>query len=555
LPTKPVIISFNPKDKTEGTFHFQFIVNNPKIKSVQYSYRIPGYKNEWTKFTEVNQIMLSGIPNGYYTLEVKATYDGVLLNETATQTFMVDLPFWKSKWFVFFLLFLIVLLNIYLISKNKTFSSGNLFNSTGTSLTYKITPQILLFGLIANTLIHLICTYIDPQIINSIGLTLVCGFILLCLYLLSLTIERQKGIYYKYLLIIGFVTVLAQNMLDGYFSGLHPFYVIAILITNSLAPFIFERIKPMIIYSIIFLLVNCIFVLLLENPLYNKTLFITAMAFSSFLGVMATYLKNDSLEKLIFISGVINKGNAPVISFNSEGIMTYVSENISNIIQVDHESLIGHHISFLNNFVPEEGEYRQIDLTRNFEDGKFYLVPMLSSNNEINWIEWSFKIFTDNVKVIIGQNVTKRLELENTYELLIQNAEDLIYQCDPYGNFQFLNNRSFEKLGYTEKELIGRNTLSIVTEEYEPEVRAFYKKHFEERKHTTYLEFPINTKKNGVMWLGQYITTLYKPGEKKMISGFLALARDITEKRKQQDIIKQQRDDITASINYAKKIK
>jgi len=47
---------------------------------------------------------------------------------------------------------------------------------------------------------------------------------------------------------------------------------------------------------------------------------------------------------------------------------------------------------------------------------------------------------------------------------------------------------------------------------------------------------------------------LFKPGADNIVTGFLGLARDITERRKANAIIKEQNQDITASINYARRI-
>lgn len=556
-PNKPVIeINENAVlAAKENAIQFIFRVNNPKIKNLEYSYRLIGYQDQWSTLTKKNVLFLSDLPNGDFVLEVKATNDGHNFSEIGQFSFTIQLPFWKSKWFVFLMLIGIITLNIFLINRNRSFSAGNLFNTKDTSITVRLTPQILFFGFVANTTSHLIGSYLDPEVKTNLALTLTAGLIALTLYLSALTAKSNQRTYqYKYILTAGFIVILLHNMVGVYLSNLQPFFILAVVLINSLSSFIFEKIKTVIIYSLIFILINVFFVMQLESTVYNKTLYMLAILISAFLSIITIYLRYDSLEKLLFISGVINKGNIPTIAFNSKGVMTYVSENITDTINVNHEVLIGKPISFLNTFVLDDGVSRQVDLTNQFEDGKKYTVPMISSKGETNWMEWSCKVFTEDVKVIIGQNITDKLELENTYELLVQNAEDLIFQCDENGYFQFLNNRCFEKLGYTEQELIGKNSMYLVEDNYTPIVSEFYRKHFEQKLDNSYLEFPIKTKKGDVIWVGQNVTTLYKPGEKKSIKGFLALARDITITREQQEIIKDQRDDITSSINYAQKI-
>jgi PAS domain S-box-containing protein len=542
-------------NRNANSVQFRFLVENPKIKGIEYSYRIKGYLDAWTEFSETSDLELIDLPNGNYTLEVKATYDGKVFSSVGKYAFSVDIPFWKSKWFIFILLFLLVTANIILINKNKSLSTGQLFETRETTVTYKLTPTIILFGMLANTSLHLMAPYIDETVKDNLALTIASGLIMLSLYLLSLSAKNNhRTENYKFLLTSAFAVVILQNLINTYQSNLHPFYILAIIITNALTPFIFERIKWVLTYTILLVLTGCLFVLILDNTIYNEFLFLLALIVSVVIAIFGAYLRDDSLEKLIFISGVINKGDVPAIAFNSKGIMTYVSENIKNLIPVNNETLIGQPISSLNIFVPEEGSYRKVDLTKEFEDGKKYLVPMISVDHDIKWMEWSCKVFNEDLKVILGQNVTQRLELENTYELLVQNAEDLIYQCDVNGHFRFLNDKCYSKLGYNETELLGMDSLMLVTEDYHDNVSEFYKSHFENRKKSSYMEFPIRKKNGSVIWVGQYVTTLYKPGENKIVNGFLALARDITIMREQQEIIKAQRDDITSSINYAQKI-
>ena len=82
----------------------------------------------------------------------------------------------------------------------------------------------------------------------------------------------------------------------------------------------------------------------------------------------------------------------------------------------------------------------------------------------------------------------------------------------------------------------------------------FYRRHFATKKLTSYKEFPIIKKNGEEIWIGQSITTLFSPGSKTQINGFIALSRDITEIRKKNNLIQEQTESITASINYARRI-
>src|SRR5690606_37862324 len=104
-------------------------------------------------------------------------------------------------------------------------------------------------------------------------------------------------------------------------------------------------------------------------------------------------------------------------------------------------------------------------------------------------IEWGYKDFSKDVKVILGQDISEKIDLENTYELLVQNAEDFIYRCDAIGNYTFINDVCFRKLGYAKEELIGINSLKVVHEDYKDEIQKFYSEHLESHRTSSYKEF------------------------------------------------------------------
>lgn len=556
-PTAPVISSAVQKtiDNQENSFAFEFSTNNPKISHLYYTYILKGYQDEWSELSEVTKILLSNLPNGKYTLEVRSTYDGVIYSDPGSVKFNVYRPFWKSNWFIAVLISLIVLVNILIITRRKTFEGGNFFKTKDSAVELTMTPAIILFAFFAVVVSTYIAPIVDPKIPSMLGATVITGFVLLSMYLFTKNEEASRRSRYFRLILIGAYSVVMLHFLYGAFiSKLQPFFVVAMAISIAIVPFVFEKMKHVIIQGLILMIISSIYILLVQETIYNKFLFLLMVLISSSLAVFSTYMRYDSMEKLIFISGVINKGNVHVISFNEMGIITYVSENISDIIPVTHQDLLYERISILNGYLPEDNRYRGVDLTTQYFDGQKYLVPMLNGQGDLNWIEWSCKVFSSKVNVIIGQNVSDRMELENTYEMLVENAEDLIYQTDVYGQLQFMNRQFYKALEYAPGELDNCYSLDLVHPEYREVVEAFYAEHFSQLKNTSYFEFPILTKSGKEIWIGQHVTTLFKQGFQDHVNGFLALARDITIQREQNRIIEEQRDNITSSITYAKRI-
>jgi PAS domain S-box-containing protein len=556
-PSSPSISPMNSEkvDYQHNSFAFEFHTNNPKIQHLQYTYRIIGYQNEWSDLSSVSKLYLSNLPNGEYILEVRSTYDGKIYSDIGEKAFTVTLPFWKTRWFIVSLILFIVLLNILIIQKRKTFDGGSFFRTKDMLVELNMTPSAIMFAFVAVVVSNNIGPLIDPEIPSMLGVTFISGFLLLSLFLIAKILDKRGDrSHFRILLITGYGIAVGQYLIGIYYSELNPFYVLPLAIAITLAAYVFERMKHVIIQNLILLVICSVMVIYMEETYFNKYLFLFLILISGLVSVFTTYLRYDSLERLIFVSGIVNQGNVQVVAFNDEGTITYVSENIQDILPTTHEELLNQKISYLNNFIPEEGGYRSIDLTKQFFDGQKYLSPIISSKNELIWVEWSCKVFSDKVKVILGQNVSDRKEIENTYELLVENAEDLIYQCDVNGVFQFVNNRTWDVLESTKEDLIGKSSLDFVHTDYRNEVYGHYRNHFEEQVNSSYFEFPIVSTSGKVRWIGQHVTSLFTTTDKKYLTGFLALARDITEKREHQRIIEEQKDDITASITYAQRI-
>jgi len=557
-PLSPIITDLTRFD-IDGTninsFHYKFHVNNPKTGKIRYSYRLDGQDDNWISLEEDDDIYLHNLDNGNHKLEVRATYDGVNYSEPSVHHFTVQLPVWTSNWLIILIVFCVIGINILLINYSKAFERTSLVKTKDTEVHLLMTPNIILLGIIAVGSAYIIGPLLSPEIELRLGSVLALEFCLLGLYFLSKSVIGTKNErLLSSFLMIGVGIIMLHGYFEMYLSNLHPFYIIAVVLTAMVTPFFIHRIKAMILFSSLILLATTIVTVTVQNEVYPKSYFIIASVSMIALLIFLSYLRTDSLDKLIFISSIINRGSIPAIAFNNDGKIVYASENISNFIASTHSQVLNQDISILNTFVPFEGQFREVDVLKEFKDGEKYLVPMANETSKVHWVEWEYKDFSKDIKVMLGQDISEKMELENTYELLVQNAEDFIYRCNTHGEFLFLNDICYEKLGYTKEDLLNRDSISIVPEKYKEEVRKYYSDHFNQKNSSSYKEFPILKKTGEVVWIGQYVTTLYAAGSNSLINGFIALARDITEIRLQQKLIKDQRDNITSSINYAQRI-
>ncbi len=560
-PLRPLIFDISNEGVKEdlsqnpNIFRFRFQVNNPKNENIIYRYRIREKSLEWQSLEQEDVIQIIGLSNGTYTLEVGSSYDGKLFSKVTCHHFRVVLPFWKSTWFFIALITFVVLINIFLLTYGKKYDSSKFLSTKDTEIALRMTPATLMFSTIIVPGSQFIAKILNIEFPLNLGGTLLTGFILLGLYLISLNAKKTGQTHqYKYLLISALYITTTFFIWEIYRSNILPFHLIAVILLTAISPYILSNVRSTIIYALIIFLAMSSILLLVEEPVYSKSYVLIAVISALSVMIFNSYLRYNSLEKLLFVSGIINQGNFPVVAYRGDGAVTYVSENIKKFIDVDHDELLNSNISLLNKFSLFDESYKNVDVTKGLKEGDKYLTPMTDSEQGVSWMEWSYKKFSGNNHVIIGQDVSEKIELQNTYELLVQNVEDLIYTLDVQGNFIFVNKAFTEKLGYSKEELVEMNSLDFVTDKYRLKTQEFYTTHFEERKDSSYMELPIQAKSGEIIWIGQHVNTIYAPGTKSYVNGYIALARDITELREQQQVIKTQRDDITSSINYARKI-
>jgi PAS domain S-box-containing protein len=527
----------------------------PRNKGIMYSYRILGVDTNWSDPSINPEIALPNLENGMYAVQVRATYDRIHFSPATNFPLHISSPFWQSRWFIVVIIILLGFGNILYIEWTSKGLNSRLGDFNHESIDARYFPKLLLFGLVINILVGLIDQYLLSLHFTQPLLNYVVSAVLFFNYITSRILFKRKGggVYLKYVFYLSISLLAGQYYLMIYLSKVHPYPVIATLLLSTVIPYTVTRLRTIIIICVIQVSISILILIGVDKTVYNEYLYITAVVVSAALTILITYLRNDSLEKLIFVSNILNKGEIVVISFDQHGIINYASKNIADYFNVDTGLLIGKPLANLNPLVVTQ-EMRELSLVDEFEDGKTFLVPMYDKESSVVWIEFSCKQFSPSVKVIIGQDVTEKLTISTNYQSLVENAQDMIFNTDIFGNFIYLNEMSSRTFGYRNENLIGQNSINVIHPDYRQTVQTFYENQFANRIKHTYLEFPIRTKEGRIIWLGQNATMTFEPGSRKRISGFIALARDITEKRANELLIEQQNKDITASINSAKRI-
>ncbi|NVK86101.1 MAG: PAS domain S-box protein, partial [Cytophagia bacterium] len=112
------------------------------------------------------------------------------------------------------------------------------------------------------------------------------------------------------------------------------------------------------------------------------------------------------------------------------------------------------------------------------------------------------------------------------YKLIVEAANEIIYEMDAAGNFTYVNPKTLTLTGFKENEILGKSYLELVHPEFREKAQKFYAKQVFERIKSTFLELPIVTKGGEQFWIGLNVQLLENDFA---VTGFLGVGRDITE--------------------------
>jgi PAS domain S-box-containing protein len=118
---------------------------------------------------------------------------------------------------------------------------------------------------------------------------------------------------------------------------------------------------------------------------------------------------------------------------------------------------------------------------------------------------------------------------DQRYQFFVDQATDIIYRTDRTGRFTFINAVAARILRCSDAEILGRHFTEFIRPDYRQAAQRAYVRQFARQTPTTYFEFPALTKDGRELWVGQNVQVLTENGQ---VTGFQAVARDITERKR-----------------------
>jgi PAS domain S-box-containing protein len=133
---------------------------------------------------------------------------------------------------------------------------------------------------------------------------------------------------------------------------------------------------------------------------------------------------------------------------------------------------------------------------------------------------------------------------EEKYRKIVEEVGDVVFSSDYKGYFTYINPMCKKITGYLENELIGKHFSEIIDPEWKDRVAKFYKEQFDNKIRETMFSFPIIIKSGEKKWVEQTVIQ-QRDGDK--ITGHQAIVRDITDRKKIEEEIKQKSEELFRS--------
>ena len=171
--------------------------------------------------------------------------------------------------------------------------------------------------------------------------------------------------------------------------------------------------------------------------------------------------------------------------------------------------------------------------------------------------EISLNAFNDKGKYYIQtivRDITERKQAEETlrqsegkYRTILEGIHEGYFEVDLAGNFTFFNDSLCQFLGYSKEELMGMNNRQYTDKENAKKLYQAFTEVYKTGEPTEGFDWQI-IRKDGTKRHVEASVSLQKDSSGKPM-GFIGIARDVTERKRVEDMLRRQTDAMDSAID------
>jgi PAS domain S-box-containing protein len=462
---------------------------------------------------------------------------------------------YQSNWFFVAIFCLIAIGFAFILRSFRSYDSDRVYkyNLASETSNAKSNLLVVIVGAVFLPSSALVFNVFVPNVDNLIWPSWMIG-IALGVYYLMAVIKPQLSKYSQNIIVASLYIFSCFILFLNYYTKLHPYYFIGLLLIVFASVSILKYIKEIVIYMVIF----CVGALLVYFTVstttysYDKNLFIIGILFTAIILIMNLVIKLNVQEKLYFSNDIVNNGSSLVMSGDDKGNITFVSDNFESILGYKKEEVMGQAWWAITARSNEDASKNKAFVLTEVKENEPYVRPIRTKSGEFKYIQWVDKNISSKLIVSVGQDVTDKKELEDKYQFLLQNADDGFFQTDKNGLFVFSTKKIDDLMGLSHNQIIGKFYHDLVREDNVKKVILHYMRQLKNNVLASYVEFPLRRQDNKEIWVGQTAKMIFNDDNEFM--GFIAVTRDITDKRKMEEVMFQKNKDINDNLNYAKRM-
>ena len=356
---------------------------------------------------------------------------------------------WEIKLLGFLFLIIVILAFAFFLRKNRIIKN-NLSNvSKSIFINLKSARLLLFLGTLIIPSAALSFSVVHNDYDLKLNLAFILGALTFCTVILTYLSAKSKEHIFIILMCI-YASVVGYYMFLVYYSSLHPFFILAQIISISLGTVLFDKTKHHVFFAIAVTLLSLLIAIAVQNPAFSSLLYLLAVVCILFVSIVSTYIRLSLSDKLIFADTVINDGSSLVMAANETGDIIYINKTFTKVLGFTEDDALGKGWWKVRKVISNDAN--PYDKIKRGEIESTATVLLETKTKSHRWIQWNNTKLDNGVFVGIGTDITERREYEHRFRQLVESANDIIYTTDETGKFNYINEVGARFTGYKKEE-------------------------------------------------------------------------------------------------------